>query len=114
MTRKATHFSTLHVVLQEIENVLNNYPKHPYQSAFLIPELHQKLITQILKYSPLCNNSEEEKTSFHHPLSLDHRLKIQLIVRASVLHIIRENPECFNRRILTLNKESRNHTLNRL
>lgn len=112
MTRAVTHFSTLHVVLQEVENVLSSYPKHPYQSAFLIPELHQKLITTILKYPPLSDHPPEEIQPLHHPLSLGDRLKIQLVVRASILHIMRENSDWLNRHFLTASRSNRTRICN--
>ncbi|MEP0803815.1 hypothetical protein NDI37_06480 [Funiculus sociatus GB2-A5] len=39
---------TLPVVVQEIEKVLGTYTAHPYQKAFSIPELRQKLIVYVL------------------------------------------------------------------
>ncbi|MBM0741115.1 hypothetical protein JOY44_05695 [Phormidium sp. CLA17] len=43
---------TLPVVLQEIGYVLEEYPEHPYQTAFAMPELHQKLVAHILSNVP--------------------------------------------------------------
>lgn len=39
---------TLPVVVQEIAKVLGIYTDHPYQKAFSIPELRQKLIVYVL------------------------------------------------------------------
>ncbi|MEP0849537.1 MULTISPECIES: hypothetical protein [Cyanophyceae] len=39
---------TLPVVVQEIEKVLGIYTDHPYQKAFSISELRQKLIVYVL------------------------------------------------------------------
>ena len=39
---------TLPVVVQEIEKVLGTYTDHPYQKAFSMPELRQKLIVYVL------------------------------------------------------------------
>jgi len=43
---------TLPTVLREIDDVLNEYPEHPYKSAFSIHEFRQKLVAQILSHVP--------------------------------------------------------------
>ncbi len=43
---------TLPLVIQEIEDVLDEYPEHPYQSAFSIHEFRQKLIAHVLSQVP--------------------------------------------------------------
>ena len=43
---------TLPVVLAEIENVLDDYPENPYQIAFSLPELRQRLVAHVLTHTP--------------------------------------------------------------
>jgi hypothetical protein len=61
---------TLPAVIQEIEDVLYEYPEHPYQSAFSIPELRQKLIAHILNHVPNRLRPKE----FKHPAAPDDLL----------------------------------------
>lgn len=59
---------TLSVVMQEIEDVLDQYPEHPYQSAFSIPELKQKLIDDVHCYvSPHHEVEESRVVAFSDP-----------------------------------------------
>jgi hypothetical protein len=89
---------TLPVVLQEIEHILDEYPEYPYQAAFSIPELRQKLIAHILTHVPnrymVEGDQELPRTSkFHRPLPTLEKLQVELVVRASILHILRENAD---------------------
>ncbi|MEB3336153.1 MAG: hypothetical protein VKJ46_01735 [Leptolyngbyaceae bacterium] len=43
---------TVSAIATEVETVLETYPDHPYQQAFAIPELRQKLITYVLNRIP--------------------------------------------------------------
>jgi hypothetical protein len=43
---------TLAVVTEEIENILDTYPKHPYQQAFAPSGLRQDLIAYVLSRIP--------------------------------------------------------------
>ena len=43
---------TVPIVTEEIENVLCRYPHHPYQQAFAIPDLRQKLLVYVLSRVP--------------------------------------------------------------
>jgi len=43
---------TASAIATEVETVLETYPNHPYQQAFAIPELRQKLITYVLNRIP--------------------------------------------------------------
>ncbi|MBD2459833.1 hypothetical protein H6G89_02140 [Oscillatoria sp. FACHB-1407] len=42
----------LSVVVREIEDTLETYPYHPYQQAFSIPEVRQRLISYVLSRIP--------------------------------------------------------------
>ncbi len=84
------------VIMQEIEDVLNHYPEHPYQALFSIPELKQKLIDHVYCYvSPhhdaggkqnvTTRNSIAHRSSF-----LQERLRLGMLIRGSMLHLLRQ------------------------
>lgn len=88
---------TLPAVLQEIEYVLEEYPEHPYQAAFLLPELHQRLVAHILSNVPnyyIVQGVQEPFDQSKYPsLPIQERLQMELVVRASILHVLRENAD---------------------
>jgi hypothetical protein len=90
---------TLPAVIQEIEDVLYEYPEHPYQSAFSIPELRQKLIAHILNNVPNRYAAEgvQASSSPRQPSPLQERLRLEMVVRGSILHILRENADWLSR-----------------
>ncbi|QLE39640.1 hypothetical protein FD723_03470 [Nostoc sp. C052] len=95
---------TLPIVIQEIDNVLNEYPEHPYQLAFSIHELRQKLIAHILSHVPNRYVVEEVEESSRHPnvyysFPLKERLHLETVVHGSILHILRENADWLSRYI---------------
>lgn len=95
---------TLPVVLQEIEYVLEEYPTHPYQTAFAIPELQQKLLAHILSVIPNRYAAEGEQNSSNSPevsysSPLQERLRMEMVIRASILHILRENADWISRHL---------------
>jgi len=87
----------LPIVTQEIENVLADYPNHPYQVAFSIHELRQKLITHVLGHIPnCCAVVEDEQELFRTPnlqRSLQERVRLDTLIRGSILHLLRENAD---------------------
>lgn len=89
---------TLPTVMQEIEDVLEEYPENPYHLAFAIHELRQKLIAHVLSHVPNHYTVEgaEEPTkhlNVRHASHLVERLKMEMIVRAGILNILRENAD---------------------
>lgn len=89
---------------QTIEDVLEEYPAHPYHSAFSIPELRQKLITHILgqmPYDPATEGLQDDSKSAHvrQYVRLQVRLKTEMLVRGSILHILRENAVWLSRHL---------------
>ncbi|MEH2163605.1 MAG: hypothetical protein V7K38_21845 [Nostoc sp.] len=95
---------TLPIVLQEIENVLGEYPEHPYQLAFSIHELRQKLIAHILSHAPNRYVVEEVQKSssdpkLHNFSPFKERLYLEMVVHGSILHILRENADWVSRHI---------------
>jgi hypothetical protein len=92
-----------HFVIQEIDKVLADYPEHPYQAAFSIEELRQKLVTHVLKHIPAeCKVTEIEQKQQKKPNSLltkEQRLRIDVLIRGSILHLLRENADWISHRI---------------
>ncbi|PSB33660.1 hypothetical protein [Stenomitos frigidus] len=90
---------TLPTVIQEIEDVLEEYPHHPYHVAFSIHELRQKLIAHVLSHIPNHYTVEgvQESTSNlknrRRTSVLAERLNTEMIIRAGILHILRENAD---------------------
>ena len=94
---------TLTGVNQTIEDVLNEYPAHPYQSAFSMPELRQKLIAHILSqvsHRPAIDAVQETIAApAHRYARLQARLRMEMLVRGSILHILRENAAWLSRHL---------------
>ena len=89
---------TLPVVLAEIENVLDDYPEHPYQIAFSLPELRQRLLAHVLTHTPNHYTVAGEKLTLKsrnslHPSSVQERIRMENLIHGSILHILRENAE---------------------
>lgn len=89
---------TLPVVIAEIENVLDDYPENPYQIAFSLPELRQRLLAHVLTHTPNHYTVAGEKLTlkdlkFLHPSSVQERVRMENLIHGSILHILRENAE---------------------
>jgi hypothetical protein len=92
------------IVIQEIENVLEDYPEYPYQVAFSIDELRQKLIAHVLnhlpyRYSAIENGPKSVRTPNSLFPSLAQRLRLNVLIRGSILHLLRENADWISRRL---------------
>ncbi|MGB3787587.1 MAG: hypothetical protein WA949_06225 [Phormidesmis sp.] len=86
---------TLPKVIRAIDEVLEDYPENPYQSAFAIHPIRQKLIAHILSLVPNAYTVEGELRPFMnlsrvHISPVAERLHLEMIVRGSILHILRE------------------------
>ena len=95
---------TLPVVIEELEYVLDEYPEHPYQAAFSIPELRQKLIAHILSHVPnryVVEGAQEPSSNAQvcHSSLLQERLRMEMVIRGSILHILRENVDWLSRHL---------------
>jgi hypothetical protein len=55
---------TLPAVIEQIEKIVDTYPYHPHQQAFLIPELRQKLIAHVLTSSPGQSHGDSQTSRF--------------------------------------------------
>ena len=94
-------------VLKQIENVLNDYPEYPYQVAFSIDELRSKLVAHVLRHSRNCcsvvGNAPKPKTDskFSYRFTSE-RMRLDVLIRGSILHLLRENADWLSRKIQQL------------
>lgn len=91
-------------VFQEIENVLEDYPVHPYQDAFSIAELRQKLVHHVLRHLPkrdsVMGDVQQSLTDAQLPYRLkQERIRLDALIRGSILHLLRENADWVSRRL---------------
>lgn len=101
-------------VFQEIENVLDDYPEYPYQVAFSIKELHQKLVAHVLRHLPrsyaTISDGKEAKANAKFPYrSKAERIRLDALIRGSILHILRENAEWVGRHIQPKDNSNRSN-----
>ncbi len=94
-------------VLQEIENVLNDYPEYPYQVAFSMEELRSELVTHVLSHIPNCCsvNGQAPKPTTYAKLSCrstPEQVRLDILIRGSILHLLRENADWVSRKIQQL------------
>jgi hypothetical protein len=83
-------------VHQIIEDVLDEYPVHPYQSAFSLPGFRQKLLAHIFGQDLLRRAVDALEESFNSSQArqysrLKAQLEMEMVIRGSILHILREN-----------------------
>jgi hypothetical protein len=84
-----------------INDVLGAYPEHPYQVVFSMHEFRQKLVDQILSQTLACQVDETAAAtplckSTNSPRSpLAERLYLEVVVRGSILQVLRENADLF-------------------
>lgn len=89
---------TLPVVIAKIENALEDYPEYPYQVAFSLPELRQRLLAHVLTHTPNRYTVAGEKLTpkdpkFPYPSSVQERVRMENLIHGGILHILRENAE---------------------
>ena len=89
---------TLPLVITEIENVLDDYPQSPYQIAFSLPEMRQRLLAHVLTHIPNRYVVQGEKLTlkepkFLHPSPLQERVQMENLIRGGILHLLQENAE---------------------
>lgn len=90
---------------QEIENVLEDYPEYPYQVAFSIDELRQQLVAHVLRHIPFCYSvfgeaRQQVTTDVRFPYrSKEERLRLDALIRGSILHLLRENADWVSHQI---------------
>jgi len=91
-------------VFQEIENVLEDYPVHPYQDAFSIAELRQQLVNHVLRHLPkrdsVMGDVQQSSTDAQLPYRLkQERIRLDALIRGSILHLLRENADWVSRQL---------------
>lgn len=89
---------TLLLVLKEIEDILEDYPEDPYQVAFSIPELRQKLILHVVNQLPsyyAILEEDQELPSNPKSLysSLEEKVCMEILIRESIVKLFRENAD---------------------
>lgn len=90
------------LVIAEIDNVLASYPYHPYQKAFAIPSLRQKLITYVLNRISSVNNADAkpEAQLLKYELSqlgLEQKRYIEVLIHQGVYYILQEQSDWLSR-----------------
>ncbi len=89
---------TLPLVMEEVEEVLQEYPRYPYQAAFSIHKLRQLLIAEVLSQIPneYTVIEETEELSIEPktlPSPLQKRLHREMVIRQSILDVLQKNAE---------------------
>ena len=86
------------VVVAEIENVLADYPQSPYQIAFSLPEMRQRLLAHDLTHIPNRYVVQGEKLTlkepeFLHPSLIQERVQMDNLIHGGILHLLRQNAD---------------------
>jgi hypothetical protein len=89
---------TLLLVIQEIEEVLKDYPEHPYQIAFSVPELRNKLtlhvLNQLPNYYTILEDAEELPVDARFLYaSKQEQVRLENLIRRSIVNLFRENAD---------------------
>ncbi len=89
---------TFPIVVKEIEDILHDYPKYPYQVAFSIHKMRQNLIAHVMSQIPNQYTVVEvphqlTKTPDRLYSPLQERLDRESIIHKSILHILRKNSD---------------------
>jgi Late competence development protein ComFB len=96
---------TMPFVVQEIEDLLEKYPHHPYQEAFANPDFRQNLITYTLNRIPNHYLTVDEKEKEHLITSdyvryyLKQTLHIKAVIHQGIEQILSEKAEQVNQHI---------------
>lgn len=84
------------IVTQEVEEVLSSYPDRPYQQAFAIPDLRQKLIAYVMTRSQVAYTAVEEEVNLNPDafrLSLEERLQMEALIHQGIHQILQEDAD---------------------
>lgn len=90
---------TLPVVIQEIEDIFDDCFYHPYQQAFAIPELRQKLIAYVLSRIRNRYVVIEEQATISNNLCSQERLHIETVIQSGIRQVLQENADWVNHHI---------------
>ena len=81
-------------VLGEIESVLDTYPYHPYQQAFAIPDLRQRLIAYVLsRIANYYTVLEEGESTYPIDCSSDQKLQIKNLITQGIQDLLQQHWE---------------------
>lgn len=105
MSKKIVNLTST-VVAEEIETVLDTYPHHPYQQAFAIPDVRQKLTVYVLSrvrnlYAVIEEAQETSRSPKSLCSSLEQRSSIKPLVRHGIQHILQEDSDWISHHIPT-------------
>jgi hypothetical protein len=84
------------IVVQEIEDTLSTYPYQPYQQAFAIPDLRQKLIAYVMTRSQVSYTVVDSEAVFNPNAihaSIEERLQMEALIRQGIDQILQEDAE---------------------
>ena len=100
---------TLPVVVAQIETVLADYPQSPYQIAFSLPEMRQRLVAYVLSYIPNRYTVQGEdiklkESKFLRPWPTQELLQIENLIHGGILHLLQENAEWVGIRLTQMEK----------
>lgn len=89
-------YLTLPAIAEVIEDVLATDPYHFYQNFFVIPELQQKLIADVLRqirdrYTVLIDDTQPLFNYSTTSLSSQQWLDMKEIVQQSIYHLLQKN-----------------------
>ncbi|HAG85125.1 MAG TPA: hypothetical protein DCL61_29245 [Cyanobacteria bacterium UBA12227] len=93
---------TLLLVIQEIAEILTDYPENPYQFVFSPQRGLQKLINHVLNQIPnhyytILDEKEELPTDLSSLYaSLEERMQLEAIIRKSIFELLQEYLEEIN------------------
>lgn len=96
---------TIPIVVQELEDILETYPHHPYQEAFAHPDFRQILIAYILNRIPshYITVDEAEKQELVNSDSLraflEQTLHIETVIHQGIEKILCDQAHELNRHI---------------
>ena len=89
---------TLPVVIEEIENILDTYPEHPYRIAFAPSGLRQDLVAYVLSRIPNIYTALEETHSPSNNEELIRYCSARLLQIEHLIHLgIRDILHIYNR-----------------
>lgn len=96
---------SLPLVVQETESILETYPHHPYQQAFSIPDLRQRLICYVLSRMPgmytVVDDTEQKSVDAESMCSSleGQKLRLESLIRQGIQSILNDDSEWVNHHI---------------
>lgn len=96
MSLKLVNLTSLSVV-EEIENILYNYPEYPYQAAFTISYWKQRLIAYVLssvpnRYAVIEPGQNMSCKSYLSQFPTEQQLALENSIHAGIIDLLRNNP----------------------